>query len=90
MQLANRGDLVALAFRACGKTLAPCHSERSEVRFRDPDGVHRTPEIGESRQLQFQRTTEILPSLRSGPPPAPQDDSPLGFSAACLGQQLPT
>ena len=48
MQLANRRDLVALAFRACGKTLAPCHSERSE----------------ESRQLEFQRTTEILRRLR--------------------------
>jgi hypothetical protein len=45
-----------------------CHSERSE----------------ESPQLLYQGTAEILPSLHSGPPAAPQDDSSLRIGPAAL------
>ena len=31
-----------------------CHSERNEVRILDSDGVHRTPEIGESHSAPLE------------------------------------
>jgi glutamate synthase domain-containing protein 1/glutamate synthase domain-containing protein 3 len=53
-----------------------CHSERSEVRYLDPDGVYRTPEIGESPQFGDRATAEIL--RRPDRIGTPQDDSVAG------------
>src|SRR5208337_1610778 len=58
-----------------------CHSGRSEESPQFAQGKLRK----ESRHLQNQRTTGILPSFRSGPPVAHQDGRRNDFSASCQG-----
>ena len=54
--------------RPIGVKVSPtCDSERSEVRFQDSGGVHRTPETGESASSALHRKSRSLsrPQARS-------------------------